>query len=116
MQSINLIVSGLEVPDEVILAFRKAIACGVKVRVIVQQKRETTRGRLEKWRDIGAEVRYRPHIGMRLFVFDERVVYLVSYREQNRDAALGVRFDYSPIAEQMNQLFEHHWAQATDLY
>jgi sugar-specific transcriptional regulator TrmB len=114
-ESINFIVSGLETPDDVILAFRKAALRGVAIRVIVQQKRETSKQRLEKWQAIGAQVRYLPNVGIRMFVFDGQIAQINSYTPDNRENALGVRFVYPPLAEQMNLLFEQNWQKAAPL-
>ncbi len=113
--SINFIVSGIEVPDETILAYRKAITKGAKVRVLVQRKQETTTEKLEKWQDIGAAVRQSENIGVRLFVFDSRVVYFTSYNAASKGKAFGIRFEYEPLANLMNELFEQHWQASKPL-
>jgi sugar-specific transcriptional regulator TrmB len=110
--SINFIVSGLEVPDSTVLAFRKAATMGVKIRSIVQQKRETSPERLENWRDLGAQVKYLPNLKLRLVVIDNHITYLTSYDPKNKARAFGIRFDYAPFALQMNELFEQHWQKA----
>lgn len=114
-ESINFIVSGFEVPDSTVLAFRKAGAIGVPIRAIVQHKPGTIKDRLEKWQEIGAEVKYLPDISMRLFIFDQSITYLLSYDATNKNSAFGVRFDYEPLALQMNLLFEQNWQKAKPL-
>lgn len=115
-QSVDFVVSGLEVPDSTVLAFRKAAAVGVAIRAIVQQKRETSAERLEKWQDLGAVVKYLPDVGMRLVVIDQRITYLTSYDATNRSSAFGVRLDYEPLAIQMSGLFEQNWQKAQDIW
>jgi hypothetical protein len=49
---------------------------------------------------------------MRLFIYDKKIVYLTSFDAKNPGSAFGVRFDYSPLALQMSQLFEQNWQLA----
>lgn len=113
--SIDFIVSGFQVNDETVLAFRKATTTGVRVRAIVQQKDEIDGGKLERWQDFGVKVRYLPNLNIRLFVFDQQIVYLASFDKANRGALYGVRFAFVPLAIQMSNLFEQHWQNAKPL-
>ncbi len=113
--SINYIISGHRSPDNNILAYRKAIARGVHMRCIVQNTPETTGNNLERYSDIGVEVRYLPNIGIRLFVFDGITAYLTSYDNTSWNKAFGIRFTYVPVATQLDQLFEQKWLQAKSL-
>jgi sugar-specific transcriptional regulator TrmB len=115
IQSIDFIVSGLEVPDAMVLAFRKAATVGVAIRAIVQQKRETSSERLERWQELGATVKYLPGLKLRLVVIDQRISYLTSYNPSDRNSAFGVRFDYEPLAVQMSEVFEQNWQHAQTL-
>jgi sugar-specific transcriptional regulator TrmB len=110
--SIDFIVSGHEVPDETILAFRKAITVGVTVRMIVHQKEQAYSRQTKEWQKIGVDVRFLPGLDMRLFIYDKRIVYLTSYDPKNPGSAFGVRFNYPPLALQMSQLFEQNWERA----
>ena len=114
--SVDFIVSGLEVPHSTVLAYRKAAATGVSIRAIVQQKRETSQERLERWQNLGAAVKYLPNLNMRLIVIDQRITYITSYDPSQRNRAFGVRFDYAPLAIQMGGLFEQHWQKAEELH
>lgn len=112
---INYIVSGLEVPAETILAQKLAIERGVKVRLIVQNLQEAGFEILNTWKGIGAKVRHFPNIEARIFIFDNRVVYITSYNSKQAQEAVGIRFEYSPLAKLMNELFEQRWSQAKDI-
>jgi sugar-specific transcriptional regulator TrmB len=112
---INFIVSGLEVPDETVLAYRRAATQGVHIRALVQRKKGTNAERLEQWHKLGVEVKHTSDLGIRLFVFDSQVVYLTSYSTKSKDTAFGIRFDYAPMAELMNSLFEERWPFAGEL-
>lgn len=114
-KSINFIVSGLEVPDDTVLAFRRASAKGVVIRAIVQKRKETSKEKLEKWQDLGAETRYLHDIGVRMFIFDSRIVYITSYSSSAKEKAFGIRFMYPPVAVQMEALFEQNWQRAKNI-
>jgi sugar-specific transcriptional regulator TrmB len=111
-REINFIVSGLIVPDETVLAYRRAVTKGVRIRALVQRKKETSIKKLEEWHKLGIETKYTSDLGVRLFTFDSQVVYFTSYSSRNKDAAFGIRFDYTPLATLMNDLFEEHWVNA----
>lgn len=113
--TIDFIVSGHEVPNETILAYRKAITQGAKVRMIIHQDKQAYSKQTKEWQSIGAEVRFLPGLDMRLFIYDKKIVYLTSYDPENYGSAFGVRFDYPPLAMQMSQLFEQNWEQAKPL-
>jgi sugar-specific transcriptional regulator TrmB len=114
-RSINFIVSGLEVPDATILAYRKAIAKGVRVRALVQQNHHTTTQKLEQWKDIGVDVRYQRNTDLRIFTFDNDVAYITSYNDAKKEDAFGIRFNYPPLATMLNGLFEQQWHEAMPL-
>lgn len=111
-QSINFIVSGLEVPDSTVLAYRKARSRNVPIRALVQRRKETSKEKLEQWQKIGVDVRQTNNLGLRLFVIDARVVYLTSYSQDSKNQAFGIRFDYASIALAMDELFEEKWGAA----
>lgn len=114
-QTVDFIVSGLEVPDSTALSFRKAAASGVRIRAIVQQRREASKGRLEKWEELGATVKHLPNLRMRLVIIDQKITYLTSYDPSDRGMAFGVRLVYEPFAIQMSELFGLNWQKAENL-
>jgi len=111
-KSINFIVSGLEVPDSTVLAYRKAAQNGVNIRALIQKRSETHNKKLERWQTMGVSIRLIDSLDLRLFIFDSKIVYFTSYSQQIKEQALGIRFNYAPIAAVMNGLFEEKWAQA----
>ncbi len=113
--TINFIISGHRAPDGNILAYRKATTTGVRMRCIVQNTSETTNNSLERYHEMGIEVRYLPNIGIRLFVVDGTTAYLTSYDNTSWNRAFGIRFTYVPVATQLDQLFEQKWLQAKPL-
>ena len=114
-RSINYIVSGHPVPDSTVLAYKKAAINGVRIRAIVQNKPSDADTDIDLYKYMGAEVRYLPNIGIRLFVFDSKVTILSSYDETMSNQAFGIRFNYLPVAKQLDQLFEQRWEQAQPL-
>lgn len=114
-KSIDFIVSGHEVPDETILAYRKAITIGVNVRGIIHQEGQAESKQTEEWKRIGAKMRYLPDFNMRMIVYDRRIVYITSYDANDHRKAFGVRFEYPPLALQMSELFEQNWQKASKL-
>lgn len=111
-KTIDYIVSGHRIPESTQLAFRKASTIGVKIRCIVQNKPGTTNTDIDMFHDMGADVRYLPNIGIRLFVYDNKTAVLVSYDETQSSRAFGIRFTYSPVAKQLSELFEQRWLEA----
>lgn len=113
--SFNLIVSGHEIPAETILNTKQAIDRGVKTRALVQQITRFNKDMLGNWQKIGIEVKYYPNIEARIFVYDHRIVYFTSYVQKNPQEAVGVRFEYTPFAKLMDELFEQRWQIGKDI-
>lgn len=114
-QSVDFIVSGHEVPDATMLAFRKAVTIGVPVRMIIHQSSQINSRQTAKWKEIGVQIRYLPDFEMRLFIFDKQTVYMTSYDTKKPNSAFGVRFAYVPLALQMSEVFEQNWQKAKKL-
>jgi sugar-specific transcriptional regulator TrmB len=114
-QSIDVIVSGHDVPESTFLAYKKAAKSGVIIRKIVHQKEQAGSPMVARWQEFGARVKYLPDFQMRMIVFDKLIVYLTSYDTQSPGSAFGVRFEYEPLALQMTTLFEQHWQNAQSL-
>jgi sugar-specific transcriptional regulator TrmB len=108
--TINLIASGLEVPAEVILAYKRAIDRGVKIRILVQNLDEVRAEMFRNWQKIGVEVKYFPAIEARIYIFDGKVLYLTSYHPNDKQEGVGLRFAYAPCAKLMDEMFERRWA------
>lgn len=111
----SYITSGLEVPAETILQNKRAVERGVRVRIICQNLKEVTGEKIASWKNAGVEVKYYPNMEARIFIFDRQTVYFSSYNEKNYQEASGIRFDYAPFAELMQELFEKRWQTAKDL-
>ena len=114
-ESIDIIVSGHELPDDLYLAHRKAVIQGARIRRIVHQKDRRYTQENKLWKELGAEVRYLPDFSLRMLIYDKRIVYIASFDPDNPKGAFGVRFEYEPLAMQMTELFEQNWLQASEV-
>lgn len=112
---VNLIVSGLEVPAETVLAYKRACERGVRIRTLVQRLDEVNKEMLKNWRKVGIDVRFFPLLEARVIVFDLQIVYIISYNPNKQDEGVGVRFDYPPIAKIMDELFEERWKKSGEI-
>ena len=101
------IVSGHEIPADSILAYKKSLERGVKIRIIVHQIPQ--KQMVESWKRMGVEIRYYPDIVGRIFIFDKRIIYFTSYNPKKKQEAVGMRFEYAPFALLMDELFEQKW-------
>lgn len=114
MLTLNLIVSGLEVPAETMLTNKLAIDRGVVICVLVQRQ-DANKEMLANWQRMGINIRLCQSIDTRIITIDDRITYLVSYNQNEKEEGVGVRFDYPPIARLMNELFDQRWATAQDV-
>lgn len=114
-KSISFIVSGHEVPAETILAYKHAVERGVNVRQLIQDLDAASRDMLKSWKNAGINIRYFPNMESRIFVYDSQIVYFTSYNPDKNPEALGVRFNYAPIACIMNDVFEKKWKSAKEI-
>lgn len=108
----RLLVSGLEVPAEQILAYKQAVDRGVKISLLVQQEGLTNKEMLRNWQRLGIAVRSTKTIDARVFLIDDRIGYLLSYNVLKPNQAIGVRFTYPPITFLLSDLFENRWKTA----
>jgi sugar-specific transcriptional regulator TrmB len=108
-ESIDFIVSGLEIPAESVLSFKQAFENGVAIRAVIQDCSEATEGLLRTWDKLGVMVRYYPNMEARIFIIDNEIVYFTSYNPEEKVSGIGVRFHYAPYAKLMNELFEQRW-------
>lgn len=111
-QTISFIVSGLEVPADTILDYKRAVDRGVHIRALVQRLDDTSEEMFRNWKKIGVEVKYYPNMEARIFIFDEQIVYFTSYNPHKKEEAFGIRFNYIPYAKLMNETFEKRWSSA----
>lgn len=114
-QQVDILVSGLEVPAETILEYKRACERGVKIRTLVQRLDESNQEMLKNWRRIGIDVRFFPLLEARIIIFDNKIVYITSYNPEIKDESIGIRLNYSPIAKLMKELFESRWKTSSEI-
>lgn len=108
-EAVSFIVSGLEIPTEAILAYKEAAQREVKIRALVQNLDETSSKMFKNWQKIGVRVRHFPNMEARIFIIDKKIVYFTSYNAKIKEEAIGMRFEYSPYAKLMSDIFEKRW-------
>jgi sugar-specific transcriptional regulator TrmB len=112
---INVIISGHEIPAETFLAFKKAVDRGVKVRVLIQGQDEEMLRVARAWKKIGSQVKFISIVHARILTYDGRVTYFGSYDIAKQPEAVGVRFDYVPYANLMDEMFEQRWKMGKEI-
>lgn len=111
-KEVCLIVSGDEIPAEMVLENTRAIKRGVNIWVIVQRVDEDNLEMLHNWEKNGLKVKCYPAVNSRIIIIDTRIVFVTSYNPANKDEALGIRFVYPPFGKIMTDFFNQTWAQA----
>lgn len=114
-RTVDFIVSGHEVSAETMLHYKNAIDRGVTVRVITQRFNEINEQMFRNWQRIGIQVKYYPNMEARIFIIDKKIVIFTSYNPENKEEALGMRFNYQPYAKIMDELFEARWKIAKEI-
>lgn len=114
-EEVCLLISGHEAPAETMLQHKRALERGVTVKILVQHFTPKNMEMLWNWQRMGIQVRLGPTTGARVFIFDSRVVYIASYNLKQESEAIGVRFNYGPIARLMRGVFIKQWGMAKEL-
>lgn len=115
--SICVITSGHRVAESTIAVYRRAHYRGVKLRAIIENHpAHNPNVDIEAYKLMGAETRYVANLGMRLYIFDDRTVVLTSYDSRYPMRAFGIRFTYSPVAKQLQELFNQRWLQGEQIF
>lgn len=110
-REIFLVVSGDEIPAELVLENKLAIERGVKIKILVQRVDKDNQDMLKNWQKMGIQVRQSPLIEARIIIFDSQIVYLMSYRKEKVEESLGVRLNYPPIARVMREMLMQRWKE-----
>lgn len=113
--SADLIVSGFEVPAEIILSYKRAIERGVGIRILVQRLDEISEKMFQNWQKMGVEVKYYPNMEARIIIIDQSIVYFTSYSLKAKQEAIGIRFAHVPYAKLMDEVFEQRWNMAREI-
>ncbi|MDO8611014.1 MAG: phospholipase D-like domain-containing protein [bacterium] len=106
------IVSGLEVPSETVLQYKMAVDRGVKIRIIAQQIPSKENEMFQNWKKMHIDVRFHPLLEARFIIIDSCIVYMTSYNENIPKNANGIRLNYPPIAQIIQDVFEKRWKES----
>jgi len=111
-KKVCLVVSGDEIPAELVLENTRAIKRGVSIRLIVQRIDKDNLKMIHNWIKNGLKVKFYPSVNSRIIIIDSCIVFVTSYNPTNKDEALGVRFVYPPFGKIMSDFFNQIWVQA----
>ena len=64
---------------------------------------------------MGMKVKYYPIMEARIIIFDAKIAYITSYDPKRKEEAIGVRFQYPPIARILQELFDQRWSKAKEI-
>lgn len=114
LAEVDLLVSGFELPAETVLAVKRAIDRGVKVKVLVQESKNLDKEMIGRWERMGMSIRFCPSIDVRLITIDQKIAYVVSYQPEQDGKATGVRFFYPAITELVQEMFDSKWSKLSN--
>ncbi len=114
-KELNLLVSGDEVPAEVILAQKKLLDKGVVIRSLFQNRTHENEKFLQARRNMGEQVRVYKPVNLRIMLFDRKIAYVMSYDPNNYIKSTGIRFEYAPLGQLMHGLFMQYWEKGKEL-
>ena len=112
-KSICVITSGHRVAESTIDTYRKASCGGVELKAIIENHPKMNKNvDIDAYESMRFATRYLANLGMRLYIFDGTTVVLTSYDPRYPMRAFGIRFAYSPVAKQLQELYDKRWFQA----
>ena len=114
-EELDLLISGDEIPAEVMFAQKKLIEKGVLIRSHFQNKTKKNESFLQARKRMGEEVRVYKPLNTRIMIFDKKIAYIMSYDPHNYIKSTGIRFEYPPLAQLMHGLFMQYWEKGKEL-
>lgn len=108
-QSAHLISSGLEAPAEIVYEIKKAVDRRVDVKVLVQQVGNYNKEIFANLTRMGIKIKSTSFIKARIFLFDQKVCYLLSYNQASERKTIGIRLSHPPFAHLLEGLFWQQW-------
>jgi HTH-type transcriptional regulator, sugar sensing transcriptional regulator len=108
---------GEPIPEELFLAFVRAIQRGVDVKMIAQKYDKTNRELLENWKKNGYKVRHitAPELDFTLVVYDKKVAELHIRAPENPDDRLGIVIYNSQYASAQYHYLMGFWEKAKEI-
>ncbi len=115
-QSLKVMVSGHEIPAEMMLGYQQTAQKGISIQIIIQQHDATNQQLINSWKNLGIKVKKLPSQQLRLALYDQNISYIMSYKNSApANEELGVRFVYPPLNAFLSNLFDDKWKIAENL-
>jgi sugar-specific transcriptional regulator TrmB len=114
-REINFLASGDEIPAEIMLAQTNALKRGVVIRSLFQKRTKENESFLQARKQMGEMIRIYKPVNVRIFLFDQKVTYVMSYDSSNYIKSMGIRFEYAPLGQLMHALFMQYWEKGKEL-
>jgi sugar-specific transcriptional regulator TrmB len=113
--SAKYIISALPIgiPVELIYTHKQAIERGVRFQIIAQDHTKENHNVLMSYKHIGAEVRHGKPLEWHLFLYDDDISHVMMYDPNDKLKQFGSRFVHRGVNQQLQQIFEKHWQEAT---
>jgi hypothetical protein len=108
-----LIISiGEQIPEEIVLGNRDAIARGVQVKMICHRYNQENKQLLESWQKMGWQIRHYPDWGFHLVVTDGINSILSVNNPKNTSERTGLEFFSSGLSRALRDYFYSVWKKA----
>jgi len=114
-EELDLLISGDEIPAEIMLAQKRLLDRGVVIRSLFQNRTEKNEKFLQARKRMGEQVRIYKPINLRIMLFDRKIAYVMSYDPTNYIKSTGIRFEYAPLGQLMHGLFMQYWEKGKEL-
>jgi sugar-specific transcriptional regulator TrmB len=104
---------GEEIPEELLLAIRKAHQRGVTLKLIVHKFDEENRSILESFKKNGYEVRYYPDWGFHMTICDGESALLIVNNPENTKQRVGINFYNHGLVKALREYYYSIWEKGT---
>lgn len=111
-KEILALVSGHEIPTELILAYKQAAARGVSIKIIFQIVNKNNRQLIKTLDNLGVEIKISKSEKMRIITFDNKITHLMSFQEESQASNLGVRLSHQSMTAMFNHILINKWKEA----
>lgn len=111
-QEIFALVSGHEIPTELTLAYKQAIARGVSAKLMFQIVDKNNQQLIKTLDKLGVEIRKSNSEKMRIITFDNNITHLMSFENNDAASSLGIRLSHQPITAVFKNVLEKKWEKA----
>ncbi len=106
---------GEPIPPDLLVAIRKAVLRGIRMKLIVHKYDDENKELLENYVKNGMEIRYYPDWGFHLAVFDKKKVLLSVNDPENTRRRISIFFHSRGLAKAMRDYFLTVWKKAEEI-